>query len=116
MQRPRPLFGLTVGLVFALAPVLPAAQVRTQNFLVTAPTQEVAQQFGQMAEQYRKQKAIEWLGQEMPPWPKPCPLEVKPQVSGAGGATRFNYDFRGGYDVLDMTINGEMGKLLHSVL
>src|SRR3954451_10090856 len=98
----RPLFGVTVGLCLVLAPALRAADYRTQNFLVTAPDQQTAQQFGQMAEQYRKQKAMEWLGQEMPPWPKPCPLHVKPTMSGAGGATTFNYDFRGGYDIISM--------------
>ena len=62
-------------------------QVRTHNFLVTAPDQNTAQQFGQLAEHYRKQKAVEWLGQEMPNWPRPCPLTVKPTMGGAGGAT-----------------------------
>jgi hypothetical protein len=116
MHPRRPLYGVTVGLVLFLSPALPAAQVRTQNFVVEAPTQQIAQQFGQMAEYYRKQKAVEWLGQEMPPWPRPCPLRVKPEMGGAGGATKFNYDFRGGYDVLEMNINGEMERMLHSVL
>jgi hypothetical protein len=102
-------------LVVAVAPAQ-AASFRTQNFVVTAPTQQIAQQFGQMAEHYRKQKAIEWLGQEMPPWPRPCPLEVTPQVGGAGGATTFNYDFRGGYDIQSMKINGDLERMLHSVL
>src|SRR5205085_2810776 len=69
-----------------------------------------------MAEHYRKQKAVEWLGQEMPPWPKPCPLKVSPKGQGAGGATRFNYDYRGNYDILDMGIEGDVERMLHSVL
>ncbi len=116
MHPRRPLYGLTLGLTLLLTPALRAAQFRTQNFLVDAPTAQIAQQFGQMAEQYRKQKAIEWLGQEMPPWPRPCPLHVVPQTNGAGGATKFNYDFRGGYEVLSMEINGELERMLHSVL
>src|SRR5205823_3113945 len=52
------------------------AQQRTPNFVVSAPTQQIAQQIGQYAEHYRKQKAVEWLGQEMPNWPQPCPLQV----------------------------------------
>jgi hypothetical protein len=113
----RPHLGVTLGLVLALTPALRAdVQVRTQNFLVTAPDHNTAQQFGQMAEHYRKQKAMEWLGQEMPNWPRPCPLRVKPTMGGAGGATKFNYDFRGNYDVLSMEIEGEYTKMLHSVL
>jgi hypothetical protein len=116
MPLRRPHYVVTVGLCLLLSPALRAAQVRTQNFIVNAPDQQTAQQFGQMAEQYRKQKAMEWLGQEMPPWPRPCPLTVKPTMGGAGGATKFNYDFRGNYEVLSMDIEGDYTKMLNSVL
>jgi hypothetical protein len=109
----RQLIALAV-LVVAVAPVH-AAQVRTQNFLVTAPDPQLAQQFGQMAERYRKEKAIEWIGREMEPWPQPCPLYIKPTMSGAGGATKF--DYRGGsYTVLSMEIEGPVERMLNSVL
>jgi hypothetical protein len=114
LRRPHPV--VTLGLILVLSPAVRAATVRTQNFLVTAPDQNTAQQFGQMAERYRKEKALEWLGYEMPPWPRPCPLTVKPTMGGAGGATKFNYDFRGNYDILSMEIEGEYTKMLHSVL
>lgn len=113
----RPLNGVVIGLCLLITPALRAdAQFRTPNFLVTAPDQQTAQQFGQMAERFRKEKALEWLGQEMPPWPRPCPLFVKPTMGGAGGATKFNYDFRGNYEILSMEINGEYNRMLHSVL
>src|SRR3954451_22561249 len=102
----RPLFGVTVGLCLVLAPALRAAQVRTQNFLVTAPDQQTAQQFGQIAEQFRQQKAMEWLAKDMPPWPRLCRLTVKPSMAGAGGETKFNSDFRGNYEILSMEIEG----------
>ena len=74
MHMRRPHFGVSVVLLLvAAAPVRSDATFRTPNFIVHAPTQQVAQQFGQMAEIYRKQKAIEWLGQEMPNWPRPQP-------------------------------------------
>lgn len=117
MPSPRPLFAVPVGLLLVTASLAHAdASVRSQNFVVTAPNQQTAQKFAQAAEYYRKQKAVEWLGHEMPPWPRPCPLRVTPKMGGAGGNTKFNYDFQGGYEVLSMEIDGEMERMLHSVL
>jgi hypothetical protein len=91
------------------------ASVRTPNFVVEAPTPEVAQQIGQYAEQYRREKAIQWLGQEMPTWGRPCPLRATVQMSGAGGATQFAFD--GGQILsIDMHIEGSLDRLLMSVL
>src|SRR5258708_28904844 len=42
------------------------ASYSTPNFVVEAPTQQIAEQVGQYAEQYRREKAKQWLGQEMP--------------------------------------------------
>lgn len=88
---------------------------RTQNFVVYAPTQEIAQQVGQYAEYYRKQKALEWLGQEMPAWGKPCPLHVNVSMNGSGGATSFVFD-QGSILSIDMNIRGSLDRLLASVL
>jgi hypothetical protein len=116
MPLRRPHYVVTLGLLVALSPAVRAAQVRTQNFLVDAPDQQTAQQFGQMAEKYRKEKALDWLGREMEPWPRPCPLRVKVTMGGAGGATKFNYDFRGNYEIISMEIEGDYSKMLYSVL
>src|SRR5919198_6612289 len=67
------------------------ASYRTQNFLVEAPTDEIAQRIGQFAEHYRKEKATQWLGREMPPWGRPCPLRVSVTMGGSGGATSFAF-------------------------
>ena len=58
------------------------AQFRTTNFHVHAADPQVAQLIGQWAEHYRKEKAILWLGQEMPNWPQPCPLHVEVNSPG----------------------------------
>ena len=111
----RRFFLSTVALVVCAA-ALPAAQIRTQNFLVTAPDEQIARQFGQMAETYRKQKAMEWLGHEIPPWTAPCPLTVKPTLGGSGGgATSFNYQ-NGTYQIISMDISGPLERMLNSVL
>jgi len=67
------------------------ANHRTRNFLITAPDQEFAVRTGELAEQYRRELAIEWLGHELPPWPQPCPIRVKVGNMGAGGFTKFDF-------------------------
>jgi hypothetical protein len=95
---------------------LGAAQHRTQNFVINAPNQEIAQQVGQWAEYYRKAKAIEWLGQEMPTWPKPCPVYVTVSMEGPSGATSFVFHPQGGVLDMKMEIQGPLDRLLASVL
>ncbi|MFM7150995.1 MAG: hypothetical protein ACKO23_14235 [Gemmataceae bacterium] len=92
-----------------------AAQYRTKNFVVDAPTVEIAKHIGDWAEYHRKQKAQEWLGQEMPTWGQACPLKVKVTDNGSGGATSFAFD-RGSILSIDMKIEGTLERLTYSVL
>jgi hypothetical protein len=110
MGRRRPYLLVLFGCLASLG-----AGFRTANFLVEAPTEAIAQQVGQAAEYYRREKALEWLGQEMPPWPEPCPLRVKVTMSGAGGATSFYFD-RGRVLGQTMTVEGTLERILASVL
>src|SRR5262245_3027542 len=68
----------------------PYASVRSQHFIVSAPTQQLATEICQAAEKYRRELAVEWLGGELPAWQGPCPIkaDVAPNL-GAGGATSF---------------------------
>jgi hypothetical protein len=91
------------------------AQYRTQNFLVDAPNAQIAQQVGQYAEHYRREKSLLWLGYEMPPWTDPCPIKVKVTMGGAGGATSFAFD-RGQVLGQHMNIEGRLDRLINSVL
>jgi hypothetical protein len=91
------------------------ADYQTRNFIVSAPTPQIAQTIGQWAEHYRKAKALEWLGQEMPPWPEPCPVRVTVSMNGSGGATSFAFD-RGRILSQDMQIEGAVDRLVASVL
>jgi hypothetical protein len=92
------------------------ASHRTQNFIVSAPTPEVARALGDAGETYRRDLALEWLGRELPPWQDPCPIRVHvgPQL-GAGGATSFMFD-RGRPFGWQMTIQGSYERLMDSVL
>jgi hypothetical protein len=92
------------------------ARYKTQNFIVTASTPQIAEQVGQAAEQFRRELAIDWLGKELPNWAEPCPISVKtgPKM-GAGGATSFLFD-RGEVYGWRMNIQGSLERVLDSVL
>jgi hypothetical protein len=104
-----------VVLLLAAAFASLGASYQTPNFLVEAPTPQIAQQVGQYAEHYRREKALEWVGREMPRWPEPCPLRVKVTMSGAGGATSFAFD-QGQVLGQQMNIEGSLDRILASVL
>ncbi|MEZ6125410.1 MAG: hypothetical protein R3C49_19865 [Planctomycetaceae bacterium] len=91
------------------------ATFRTDNFTVTAPTQEVAQQVAVAAEAYRRELAIFWLERPLPNWSRPCSIKVRPDVMGAGGETRFQFV---GNEVLNwnMYVQGSLERILDSVL
>jgi hypothetical protein len=110
-MSPHRALGLVLVSVFASM----GAQFRTANFTVDAPNAELAKRIGQWAEYYRKEKALQWLGHEMPQWAEPCPIEVTVTMNGAGGATSFAFD-RGQVLGQNMHIEGTPERLVNSVL
>jgi len=96
--------------------ILPASAAthQTTNFVVHAANDKLAREFGEMAEYYRKLKADEWLGHEMPAWSKPCVLRVDIGPEGPSGATTF--DFAQNPVDQKMHIRGPRERLLSSVL
>ena len=81
------------AVVLAAAFVSLGASYRTPNFIVTATTKEAAEKIGRAAEKYRRELAIEWLGEEMPNWLQPCPITAHVgEHLGAGGATSFLFE------------------------
>jgi hypothetical protein len=111
----RSAFVLIVALVLHGA-AFAGAGYRTKNFAVDAPTPALAKEIGDLAEKYRKELAVEWIGKELPPWATPCP--IKAQVAsnlGAGGATSFVFD-RGEVFGWRMNIQGSRERILDSVL
>lgn len=88
----------------------------SENFEVIAPTKQLAETFAKAAEQYRKEKALEWLGEEMPRWRERCPLVVETHPTRTGGATTFTFANRGGVSSQDMKIFGKVDQMLESVL
>ena len=116
METPGMARRLSISLVLAGAlAALGAGRYRTANFVVDAPTEQAAKEVAEYAEVYRKEKAVQWLGREMPQWPAPCPIKVTIQVDGAGGATTFEYGPEG-VERQHMHIEGRYDRLLNSVL
>ncbi len=105
----------SLALVLAGALASLGASARTPNFVIEAPTAQFAQQVGQWAEYYRRDKAMQWLGQEMRPWPQPCPVRVTVTMNGSGGATSFAFD-NGRILDMNMHIEGTADRLIASVL
>lgn len=93
-----------------------AERAASENFEVVAPTKQLAETFAKAAEEYRKEKAKEWLGEEMPRWKERCPLVVEVNPARTGGATTFTFSPRGGVTSQDMKIFGKVDQLLDSVL
>jgi hypothetical protein len=111
---------LAPALMGAGFPANRAPDYQTRNFVVFAPTRDIAKQVGNAAEIYRKQLAIEWLGYELPQWSAQCPIKVKVGQIGAGGATTFSFypNTQGSAEVCnwDMNIQGSLERILDSVL
>ena len=91
------------------------ATYRTSNFSATAADANLARRVALTAEHYRKELAIEWLGQELPNWKKRCPIKVKVGQIGAGGATTFAFD-RGEVFGWRMNVQGTAERILDSVV
>jgi hypothetical protein len=113
----RSLFVAT-ALALAFAPAVSRGEGvhETDNFVVHAPTQEMAEQIGQAAEEYRHDLAILWLGEPLPGnWSRKCPINVQVGQIGAGGATNFKFS-NGEVFGWNMNIQGSMERILDSVL
>lgn len=92
------------------------AGYKTPNFIVDAPTSAMAERIGTAAEKYRKQLAIEWLGQPLPDWAQACPIKAEVASHlGAGGETSFLFD-RGEVYGWKMRVQGSETRVLDSVL
>jgi hypothetical protein len=107
---------LALVVVLSAGVVAPAANYRTQHFIVSAADPAVAKAIGDLAEVYRRDLAIDWLGHELPEWSGPCPIraDVAPHL-GAGGATSFMFE-RGRPFGWQMSIQGSYERVLDSVL
>lgn len=91
-----------------------AANYRTENFLIHAPTNQLARAVGDAAEKYRHDLAMHWLGAPIRRWDSPCPIRViaGPQLA-AQGVTTYN---RAPVRDFQMEVVGTPERILDSVL
>jgi len=99
--------------IFAVFAEVNAADFRTQNFIVMAPTDDLARAVGEAAEAYRRDLSEHWLGRTLPPWPTPCPIRVIAGNLPAQGMTQYN---RSPVRDFQMEVVGSPERILDSVL
>lgn len=107
------LTGLTLSLLFSS--VAGGASFATPNFVAHADNPAVAEKVACTAEYFRKTLAIEWTGEVLPPWSKPCPIQVSVGSMGASGSTTFTFE-GGEVHSWDMRVRGSMERILDSVV
>ncbi|MGH7226102.1 MAG: hypothetical protein ACRELF_23045, partial [Gemmataceae bacterium] len=61
------------------------------NFIVTAPTEQIADQVGEAAERNRKELAKLWLGKELAAWTEPCPVRVTITAEATDSSSVFGF-------------------------
>ncbi len=104
-----------ICLIICIAQNAVAATHSTTNFIVTAPTEEIATKVGKCAEFWREELATIWLKKPLPNWYKPCPIAVKVGQIGAGGSTTFTFE-NGEVFGWNMEVQGTLERILDSVI
>jgi hypothetical protein len=115
-----PLIAAILALFTTFSPAFAGGKATSKNFIVYAPTQELADKFADAAEYYRVEKAREWLGRELPNWSTKCPLTISVSMGQPSGATTFTFEESGNgrsfVSSREMKIKGKLDALLDSVL
>ncbi len=107
--------GTLVMLLLLSSAALAAETYTTENFVISAPTAEMAKEVGERAEAYRRELALQWLGATMRPWSQRCPVRVNVGRMGASGDTTFSFS-NGEVFGWRMNVNGPYDRILDSVL
>ena len=103
------------AICLAVFPLFAGASHRSTNFVVDAPTAEIARTVAERAESCRASVARAWLGHELPSWSQPCPIKVKITRGEAGGLTSFGFS-RGRVSDQEMSVEGRLDRILASSL
>ena len=94
-------------------------QANSENFVVYAASAQLAKKASILAEKYRKELSLDWLGYEIERWSERCPIYVKVDRH-AGGETSFAFvrgpSGRSQPVSWQMKIYGPVDRLLDAVL
>ncbi len=93
-------------------------QAESVNFTVVAPDQRLAAETARLAEHYRRELSLQWLGRELPAWRERCPVTVE-IAPHAGGETTFAFVNAGGGSEptgWQMKVFGPPERILDAVL
>lgn len=101
--------------ILCFLPALLGASFESPNFVVHAPTEELAAMVAEAAEASRKSIAEEWLGRELAPWSAPCEVFVTPGGTRPDGATTYRVRY-GATAGLRIDLSGPVERILDSVL
>ena len=88
-----------------------AETIHTANFAVSAPNRATAIRVGHAAEQFRREKAVDWFGVELPRWSERCAITVQ----WSFGRGRSFTGFRDRVPV-HLVLDGPLPHLLENVL
>src|SRR5262249_40984523 len=91
------------------------AKFRTENFVVTAPTKEIARRVGEAAEYNRKALSVLWLNKEPPAWAEPCPVRVTVSDKTTSSATVFQFQ-DGKVSRRDMFLESSLDRIFADLL
>lgn len=111
-----PMQGMVEQVPVAREAAGPSGAGQSENFIVLCRDPQLAAEVSQEAERLRRDLAIHWLGAELPPWSRRCPIQVTsgPKL-GAGGETRFAL-YNGNVGDWQMSVQGTPERILDSVL
>lgn len=103
-----------VLVLIALSCCAPAKAAK--NFVASGASPEFNERVERLAEKYREQHAIAWLGKPLPgDWAAPCPIRIRFAQHQGGGQTSFSFG-DGQVFGWQMSIEGTPERLLDAVL
>ena len=111
--------GIIASLIICQNSVAQSYRAESENFIISAPSPRLARNAARLAEQYRKNLSIDWLGYEISKWREKCPVQIHIGPH-AGGETSFAFVNtgvgRGEPISWQMKIYGPPDRLLDAVL
>ncbi|MFL5341627.1 MAG: RNA polymerase sigma factor [Gemmataceae bacterium] len=92
-----------------------AAKMASKNFVVTGAPLATCNRILLSAEMFRARIAKQWLGKELPDWPRRCPIAVTLNAAAPASATTFNFGAAPEL-TMHMTLSGSFDRVYGTCL